>query len=55
MKTIKCLWCGLVLPLTRKGRPKQHRNGAKTCSGSGVPASQHETQRKLIGDVKKGC
>lgn len=30
MKTVKCLWCGQVLPLTRKGRPKQHRNGAKT-------------------------
>lgn len=53
MKTVKCLWCGAMLPLTKKGRPKQHKNGAKTCSGSGMLATQHETQRRLIEEGKK--
>lgn len=52
MKTLKCLWCGQVLPLTRKGRPKQHRNGKTTCVGSGMLATQHENQRKLIQEAK---
>ncbi len=42
MKTVKCAWCGAVLPLTKKGRPKQHRNGATTCPGSGQLAVVHE-------------
>lgn len=48
MKTVKCLWCGQVLPLTRKGRPKQHRNGKTTCVGSGQLAITYENQRKRI-------
>lgn len=51
-KTIKCLWCGQVLPLTHKGRPKQHRSGAKTCVGSGQHYSVHENQRALIAQAR---
>lgn len=52
-KTVKCLWCGQVLPLTHKGRPKQHRNGAQTCVGSGQVHTVHENQRALIHNVKE--
>lgn len=42
LDTIKCKWCGQEFPLTAKGRPKQHKNGAKTCVGSGQPAIVHQ-------------
>jgi hypothetical protein len=46
MTTIKCSWCGKVVPLTRDGkRPNQHRNGTKTCVGSGQLVATHEQLR----------
>jgi hypothetical protein len=45
MNTVKCAWCGQVLPLTHKGRPKQHKNGAHTCPGSGQLKAVHERLR----------
>lgn len=48
VKAIKCFWCGQVLPLTKNGRrPKQHRNGATICVGSGQTIEVHENQHKL--------
>lgn len=45
MKTVKCAWCGLTLPLTKNTntpRPQQHRDGSTTCGGSGQPVRAHE-------------
>ena len=28
-QTVKCAWCGALVPLTAKGRPRQHRNGTR--------------------------
>ena len=54
MKTIKCLWCGQTVGLTKNGqRPVQHKNGATQCVGSGQPVVVHENQRKLIEQQKK--
>lgn len=40
--TTKCAWCGAVVPATRNSkRPQQHRNGLKTCVGSGQPIAVH--------------
>lgn len=47
MKTIKCAFCGTVVSLTRDGkRPNQHRNGIKTCVGSGQRVETHEQLRR---------
>ncbi|WNO06011.1 hypothetical protein [Rhodoferax mekongensis] len=44
-KRIKCAWCGFEFDLTKKGRPKQHKDGIKTCSGSGQHADTHKRLR----------
>lgn len=53
MTTMKCAWCGAVVPTTPKGRPKQHRNGPKTCVGSGQLATTHERLRSLAASARK--
>lgn len=45
MTTMKCAWCGAVLPLTPKGRPRQHKDGKTTCPGSGQQAQTHSRLR----------
>ena len=46
MKTIKCAWCGVLLPLAGNGkRPRQHKNGKNTCVGSGQLTETHERVR----------
>ena len=55
-QTVKCAWCGALVPLTAKGRPRQHRNGTKTCVGSGQLASthtQHATPNPLHPQPKR--
>lgn len=44
-RTIKCAWCGQVLPLTHKGRPRQHLNGGQQCLGNGSLAATHDMLR----------
>jgi hypothetical protein len=43
--SVKCAWCGGTFPLTAKGRPKQHLNGAQVCVGSGQLAATHNAVR----------
>lgn len=53
METIKCAWCGGEYPLTKKGKPKQHRNGKTTCVGSGQDKATHDRLRKAAEDHQK--
>lgn len=52
-RTVKCAWCGAVLPLTHKGRPRQHLNGRAVCLGSGQLAATHEMLRKAAEEKKR--
>lgn len=46
-KTIKCIYCGKVLLLTKNGkRPRQHVNGKRTCLGSGQTIDVHNSIRE---------
>lgn len=39
---MKCAWCGQTVLMTPSTRPKQHRNGAETCVGSGQMKATHD-------------
>ena len=54
MKTIKCVWCGSVVPLTGDGkRPKQHKDGPRICLGSGQLVETHQMLHESTPDKLK--
>lgn len=52
MNKIKCAWCGQILAITNKGRPRQHINGRTTCVGSGQKVATHERQSAAVAASK---
>lgn len=56
---IHCAWCGQKFDATKNDRPKQHRNGAQVCPGSGQQRETHERLRSanapsVIGRTRGG-
>ena len=49
---IKCAWCGQILAITNKGRPRQHINGRTTCVGSAQKVVAHERLHEATASNK---
>lgn len=52
-KEIRCAWCGQTFQPTRHDRPRQHRNGAQVCVGSGQVRATHEQLVKANEEARK--
>lgn len=50
-----CAWCGASLPLTAKGRLRQHLNGGKQCHGNGFLAHQHAGLREAAKALRESA